>query len=127
MQKNATAAVQPFEISYGVVTGKLFGLREKNNGVSLTIRDETRGDVISGWVPEPMVEELRSAWRHRVAVGGKIRRNERGQAIEMKIDRVELMPEDDSGRPSTDALLGAAAAAFADISVDEFLDRMRGE
>lgn len=127
VQKNANAAVQPFEISYGAITGKLFGLRDKKDGVNLTIRDETRGDVISGWVPERLVEEVRSAWRHRVAVGGKIRRNERGQAIRMDIDRIEPMPEDDSGRPSTRKLLGAASAAFADISVDEFVDRLRDE
>lgn len=127
VQKNANAAVQPFEISYGSVSGKLFGLRERDNGVKLTIRDETRGDVISGWVPERLVEEVRSAWRHRVAVGGKIRRNERGQAITMNIDRIERMPEDDSGRPSTVDLLGAASAAFTSLSVDEFVKRLRDE
>ncbi len=127
VQKNANAAVRPFEISYGAVTGKLFGLRDRHDGVSLTIRDEMQGDVISGWVPEGLVEEVREAWRHRVAVGGKIRRNEGGQAIDMRIDRIELMPEGDDGRPSTDVLLGAAAAAFVDISVDEFVEQMRGE
>ncbi|OCB25005.1 hypothetical protein A5674_22140 [Mycobacterium malmoense] len=70
---------------------------------------------------------MHSAWRHRVTVGGVIRRNARGQAIRMDVDRIERMPEDNSGRPSTDTLLGAAAGAFDDVSVDEFLDRLRDD
>lgn len=127
VKENASAAVQPFEFSYGAVTGKLFGLRERARGLRLTIRDEVNGAAIEGEIPESLAEEVRAAWRHRVTVGGVIRRNARGQSIRMDVDRIERMPEDNSGRPSTDVLLGAAAGAFDDVSVDEFLDRLRDD
>lgn len=129
VQQNASAAVQPFEISWGSITGKVFGLKDntKTRGVRLTIRDEVRREAVEGEVPEALVEEIRGAWRHRVTVGGKIRRNAKGQAIRMDVDRIEPMPEDDAGRPTTDDLLGVAADEFIKVSVDEFVDRLRND
>jgi hypothetical protein len=128
VQKNATAAVQPYEISYGSVTGKLFGLREVRGGaLRLTIRDEVTRAAIEGVIPETLAEEVRSGWRHRVALAGPIRRNARGQAIRIDVDQIERMPEDNAGRPSTTDLLGAAESMLDGLSVDEFVDRLRSD
>jgi hypothetical protein len=129
VKENASAAVQTSEYSYGTVTGKVFGLKDntRTRGLRLIIRDEVRREAIEGEIPERLAEEVREAWRHRVTVGGVIRRNERGQAIRMDVDRIERMPEDNSARPPTEQLLGAAADAFDELSVDEFVDRLRND
>jgi hypothetical protein len=129
VKNNAAAAVQPYEFSYGTITGKVFGLKDntRTRGVRLTIRDETRREAVEGEVPENLAETIRGAWRHRVTIGGIIRRNSRGQAIRVDVDRIEPMPEGDSGRPSPDELLGVAEPEFTKISVDEFVDRLRND
>lgn len=129
VKTNAAAAVQPVEITYGAITGKVFGLKDnsRTRGVRLTIRDETRHEAVDCEVPENLAETIRGAWRYRVTIGGIIRRNARGQAIRVDVDRIESMPEDNSGRPSPDELLGAASDEFAQISVDEFVDRLRND
>jgi hypothetical protein len=129
VQKNASSAVQPHEISWGSITGKVIALRDNTRtpGVRLTIRDEARREAVEGEVPETLAEQIRTAWRHRVTIGGKIRRNARGQAIRIDVDRIESMPEDNSGRPSTDSLLGAAEGEFIKLSVDEYVDRLRND
>ena len=127
VRTNADAAVKPFEIAYGSVVGRLFGLRDLRRGKTLkvTVRDELRGQAIDGRVPESMTEEVREAWRHRVILGGKVRRNAQGQAIRIDVDRIERMPEGDAGRPSTRALLGAGADWLDGLSVDDYLKQIR--
>ncbi|MET4650272.1 hypothetical protein [Gordonia terrae] len=125
---NATRAVQPFSISYGTVTGRVFGVREVRKGrVRLSIRDERNQTAIEGEMTEKLAETARESWRHRFILGGKIRRNGRGQAIRMDVDRLEPMPEDNSGRPTTESLLGAGASWFENESVDDAIAKMRND
>ena len=123
---NASMAVRTSEISYGSVAGTLSGLREtRGRAVKVTVR-ETRGrQAIDGYVPGAMAEQLRDAWRHRVLLGGKVRRNARGQAIRIDVDVIERLPEGNASRPTTDDLVGAGAAWLGDMSVDEFIDEVR--
>lgn len=127
VRDNADAAVKPFEIAYGSVVGRLFGLRDLRTGKTLkvTVRDERRGQAIDGHVPGSMDEEVREAWRHRVILGGKVRRNAQGQPIRIDVDRIERMPEGDAVRTSTHALLGAGSEWLDGLSVDGYLKHIR--
>lgn len=127
VKDNATAAVNPIEIAYGSVSGTLSGLRHvqrRQGGVQVTLRDDLERRAITGFVPESQTEQLRQLWRHRVLFGGIIKRNANGQAIHIEVDRVERMPEDNSGRPSTDELLGAIEG-WTEKQIEEFLRGMR--
>lgn len=126
VRENASAAVKPFEVSYGSVTGTLSGVKDtKGRSVRVTVRDTSGRQAIDGLVPESMAEDLRAAWRHRVVLYGKVRRNSRGQAIRVDVDRLERLPETNSGRPSTDALLGAGTGWLDGMTVDDFLHEAR--
>jgi len=126
VRMNAASAVRPFEVTYGSVSGTLSGLREvKKGAVRVTVRDTVGRQAIEGIVPASMAEDLRSAWRHRVALSGKVKRNARGQAIRIEVDHIELLPEGNSGRPSTDALLGVGADWLDGMTVDDFLREVR--
>lgn len=126
VKANAAAAVKPFEVAYGSVSGTLSGVRDaRGKTVRVTVRDTIGRQAIEGIVPESMAEELRSAWRHRVALSGKVRRNARGQAIRIDVDRLELLPEGNLGRPSTEVLLGVGADWLDGMTVDDFLREVR--
>lgn len=126
VKENAAAAVKPFEVAYGSVSGTLYGVRDaRGKTVRVTVRDTIGRQAIEGIVPESMAEELRSAWRHRVVLSGKVRRNARGQAIRIDVDRLELLPEGNLGRPSTGALLGVGADWLDGMTVDDFLREVR--
>lgn len=128
VRDNAIAAVNPIQIAYGSVTGTLSGLRHvqrRGGGVQVTLRDDLERRAITGLVPESQAEQLRQLWRHRVLLGGIIKRNGSGQAIRIDVDRIERMPDDDTGMPSTDALLGAASGWLGDMAVDDFITEMR--
>lgn len=127
VRENAAAAVKPFEVAYGSVSGTLSGVRDaRGKTVRVTVRDTIGRQAIEGIVPESMAEDLRSAWRHRVVLSGKVRRNARGQAIRIDVDRLELLPEGNTGRPSTEALLGVGADWLGGMTVDDFLREVRG-
>ena len=81
--------------------------------------------AVAGHVPEERTEQLRELWGHRVSVSGILKRNASGQVIHVDVDRLELMPEGNAGRPSTDELLGAAKGWMTDKQLDQFLQRMR--
>lgn len=126
VRTNANAAVKPFDVSYGSVTGTLSALRDtrRRSTVTVTVRTPTR-QAVNGHVPEALADQLRGLWRHRVMLGGKVRRNARGQAIRIDVDNIEQLPDGDEGRPSTDTLLGAGRDWLDGLTVDDFLGRLR--
>lgn len=129
VRENAKAALDPYQISYGSITGRVIGMKElsRTKKVRLTVRAEPTQTIVFADAPERLVELVRTSWRHRMLLGGKVRRNASGQAIRMDVDALERMPEDDSGRPSTEILLGVGQSWFPDASVDDAIDRMRRE
>lgn len=128
VRDNAIAAVSPIQIAYGSVTGTLSGLRHvqrRQGGVQVTLRDDLERRAIAGFVPESQAEQLRELWRHRVQLGGIIKRNGSGQAIRIDVDRIERMPDDNTDRPSTGELLGVATGWLGDMTVDEYIAELR--
>jgi hypothetical protein len=123
---NADAAVRPFETAYGSVMGTLSGLRKtRGKTLRITVREPINRQAIDGMVPETMAEELRDAWLHRVLLGGEIRRNSRGQAIRIEVDRVERLPEGDSGRPSPEDVLGVATSWLGEFTAEDLIAEVR--
>ena len=128
VREHAREAVRPFEISYGSVSGvlDLVGTSHRQRGMRLSIYDPGGRQAVDGFVAERLAEELRLLWRHRVLAGGKIKRNQRGQVIRIEVDRIERLPDDDSGRPRIDQVLGVAPDWLNGQSVDEYLREVRG-
>lgn len=127
VREHADAAVKPFEESYGSVVGRVSALRDPRRGQTfkLTVRDERHGQAIDARLPQSMEQQARDAWRHRVLIGGKVKRNAQGQPIRIDADLMEFMPEGDAGRPSPDALLGVGADWLDGKTVDEYLSGVR--
>lgn len=126
VRMNADTAVRPYEVSWGTISGTLSGVQDRSKPglLKVTLR-VTGGQAVDGYVPEPMEDHVRDAWRHRVMMGGKVRRNSRGQAIRIDVEQIERLPEDNSGRPRTADLLGVAADWLEGLSVDRFIERLR--
>ncbi len=124
---HAREAVREAEVSLGTVTGRLDILngRAKSGAVRLSILDEGMRRAVTGTAPAELAERMRDAWGHRVAVMGKITRNERGQAVKVTAEHLERLPEDNGGRPSTAAVLGIARDWTAGRSVEDYLGEAR--
>lgn len=127
VRANAAQAVQPFNIAYGSVSGTLSALRDTRakGTVKVALRTDAR-QAVDGYVPEALADQLRELWRHRVTLIGKVKRNSKGQAIRIEVDEITRLPDGNSGRPSTDALLGAGADWLDGMSVDDFMGWIRG-
>lgn len=125
---HAKEAVRPHETSYGTVTGVLdaVAVAHRRSDVKVTIFSETDRQAVEGYAPEGFAEELRMLWRHRVVIGGRVKRNQRGQVLRIEVNRIERMPEDNAGRPHIERLIGAAPRWLGGQSVDEYLRGVRG-
>ncbi len=125
---HAREAVRTHEISYGSLTGVLDALAANHRQLGATrVTIYTAGrEAVAGNIADGMAEKVRALWQHRVLAGGKIWRNQRGQAIRIEIDRLEPMPENNAGRPNSKELLGIAPDWTGGIDVDEYLRNLRG-
>ncbi|GAB2736415.1 hypothetical protein [Nocardioides pakistanensis] len=124
--EHARSAVREAEVSIGSITGTLDVISTRaKHGVRVSVFDPVNRRAVTGTASGSMSDNLRNFWGHRVTVRGRITRNARGQAIRIAISDLELLPDDDSGRPSTTALLGADPEWTGGLSVDEFMNRAR--
>lgn len=124
---NGRQAVNPFEVTYGSVVGRvsrLVDLKAKHQ-VGFTVRQDATSQAVEGTAPAEMAERLRAAWMHRYVFGGKIRRNSRGQAIRISVDQMEPLAEDSSQRPSVEQLAGAVDW-LGGLTVDQWISEVRG-
>lgn len=129
VRTNAQAAVRPRDTSYGSVSGLLAllgGGRREGQPLRVQIIDALSRRAVTGRVPQALESQLRDLWRHRVLAGGVVTRNERGQALRVEVDRLEALPDDDSGRPRTEQVLGVDRGWLGGRSVDEYLRAVRG-
>lgn len=124
--RHARSAVREAEVSIGSITGTLDMISTRaKQGVRVSVFDAVNSRAVTGTASDTLRDKVHAAWGHRVTVRGRITRNARGQAFRITIADLELLPEDDSGRPSTAALLGADPDWTGGLSVDEFMDRAR--
>ncbi len=124
--EHARSAVREAEVSIGSITGTLDVISTRaRHGVRVSVFDPVNRRAVTGTASAGLSDNLRTYWAHRVAVRGRITRNARGQAIRIAISDLELLPDDDCGRPSTSELLGADPEWTGGLSVDEFMDRAR--
>lgn len=124
--EHARTAVREAEVSIGSITGTLDVISTRaKHGVRVSVFDPVNRRAVTGTVSGKLSDTLRKSWGHRVTVRGRITRNARGQAIRVAITGLELLPDDDSGRPSTAELLGADPEWTGGLSVGDFMDRAR--
>lgn len=124
--EHARAAVREAEVSIGSITGTLDVISTRaKNGVRVSVFDPVNRRAVTGTASGKMSDTLRNSWGHRVTVRGRITRNARGQAFRISITDLERLPDDDSGRPSTSALLGVDPDWAGGLTVDEFMDGAR--
>lgn len=124
--EHARSAVREAEVSIGSITGTLDVISTRaRQGVRVSIFDPVNRRAVTGTASVSLSDNLRKFWGHRVTVRGRITRNARGQAIRVAISDLELLPDDDTGRPSTSHLLGTDPGWTRGLSVDEFMNRAR--
>lgn len=125
---HAATAVRAARRSLGSVVGTLEALRAgrgARRATKVTIFEPRTRRAVSGRVANHLVDQLPDAWGHRVALGGLLVRNERGQVVDMEVDRLERLPETPT-RPSTTELLGIAPDWIDGMDVDEYVASVRG-
>lgn len=126
---NAHRAVRAREVSLGTVTGTLDLLNAKartsTSPVRVSVSDAQTRRSVSGTAERGLIDQMRDAWGHRVALIGRVTRNDRGQAVRIDAETIERLPEDDSGRPSTASLLGAAPDWLDGRGVDDYVREAR--
>lgn len=124
--EHARAAVREDEISIGSITGTLDVISTRaKHGVRVSVFDPINRRAVTGTAAGTLRDSLRNSWGYPVTVRGRITRNARGQAIRVAITDLELLPDDDSRRPSTADVLGVDPNWTGGLSVDEFMDRAR--
>lgn len=126
VRENARTAVHEAERSIGSITGSLTALTSTNKGLRVSIHDPVAHRTVKGTAPLTLKEDLRMSWDHRVTLRGKITRNRVGQALKIVVSDAELMPEARLvGVHIADELYGADPDWTGDLSVDEFMNRVR--
>jgi hypothetical protein len=114
VRQHAREAVRGTETSLGSIAGLLDQMNARRAGRGLLmvgLYDALARRAVIGHVPASMESEVQKLWRHRVLAHGFVTRNSRGQPIRIRIERFELLPEDDSERASVNELLGLTLTA----------------
>jgi hypothetical protein len=110
---NADAAARRKTMINGAVVGVLSGAYEIVAGSMLKtrLRDLVDGELVEGFVPQRLAEQLRDAWQHPVVMTGAISRNAVGQAIRIDAHSVEVLLD----QYSIPADVGAATAGLTGV------------
>lgn len=129
---NARAATEARFEALGSVSGWLTRVSvsrpTSNNGkITFTIRTDWPGQAVTGIAPIHMRQDMRSLLGDRVILRGSVIRNNLGQVIQVHPDRVEGLPNDNSGRPSPTEMLGSWREVLTGMSSDEILAAIRDE
>jgi hypothetical protein len=128
VRQHAQEAVRGAVTSVGSVAGWLDQMSARRVGKGLLtvgLFDPLTRRAVTGHLPAEMEPQIHGLWRRRVLATGLVTRNERGQAVRIKIDGFELLPEDDRGRASVDELFGMAPDWIDGQNVDEYVREAR--
>jgi hypothetical protein len=129
VRENAHQAVTGAYSSLGSVAGWLDEMnarRAAKGVVKVALYDPLTRRAVIGHLPTTMESTAQQLWRKRVLARGIVTRNERGQIVRIKIEHLEILPQDDAGRASVDDLLGADPDWLDGQSVDDYLRGVRG-
>lgn len=128
VRDHAREAVSAAETSLGSVAGVLDQMSARRFGtgvLAVSLFDPLTHRAVAGYMPAEMEPEVRELWRRRVLARGRITRNKRGQAVRIRIEAFELLPEDDSYRASVNELLGADPDWLGGQDVHEYVREAR--
>ncbi len=128
VRQHAQEAVRGASVSLGSVAGWLDQMNARRAGKGILVVglfDPLTRRAVTGHVRAAMEHQVQALWRRRVLAHGSVTRNERGQVVRIKIDRFELLPQDDSERASVGELLGIDRDWTGGQSVDEYVREAR--
>lgn len=129
VRQNARKAVMGSQVSLGSFSGWLDAMNARRlaqGSLRVALFDPATRRAVTGEIPADMADVAHETfWRRRVLAIGKISRNGQGQPVRIKIERLELLPDDDSGRASPDELLGAAPDWLGGQAVDDYIREAR--
>ncbi|MEU8804776.1 hypothetical protein [Spirillospora sp. NPDC048819] len=129
VRQNARRAVVGTHETLGSVSGWLDSMNARRlgrHGLRVGLYDPLRKRAVTGEISADMADEAHDKfWRRRVLASGRILRNERGQAVRIKIDNLELLPEDDLRRASVNDVLGADDDWLGGQAVDDYIREAR--
>ncbi|MBU8764005.1 hypothetical protein KM868_10915 [Micrococcus luteus] len=122
--KEALATQTPWHRKYyGTVRGTLTGVNV-TRGNRASVKPFDGGRVVHVGFPNTIVEEMRDALLHEVQVNGLVRQNDAGRVYYVSAEQVALIDQD---VPMWGALFGAVPEITDDLSVNEYLEVLRGE
>lgn len=93
---------------FGVVEGRLEGIRDASGSVRIAIKDFLYPKSINCSVPEHLLESALQSFRKRVEIEGRIHYRKDGTPISIEAESIEVLPEDDE-LPSADDVRGIMA------------------
>lgn len=126
LRQHARSAIAPRERSVGSVAGMLDVLNARRQGVVRgSIFNPRTRRAVTCLIPAARIEEVTSAFGHRVVVGGPLTRNELGQVIHIELVDFEVQPKD-FRVPTVDEILGIDPGWTGELSIDDYLTRVRG-
>jgi hypothetical protein len=128
VRQHAQEAVRGAEVSLGSVAGWLDQMNARRAGKGILVVglfDSLTRRAVTGHVPAAMEPQVQALWRRRVLAHGSVTRNERGQIVRIRIERFELLPENDDERAPVSELLGIDRSWTGAQSVDEYVREAR--
>lgn len=129
VRENARRAVLGVQESLGSVAGWLDSMSARRLGsgrLMVALYDPLTRSAVIGELPSEMADEAHDRyWRRRVLASGRVKRNDSGQAVRIKIDGLELLPEDDNERAPVADLIGSDPDWLDGQSVDEYIREVR--
>ena len=126
LRQHARSAIAPQEKSVGSVSGLLDVLNARRRGVVRgSIFNARTRRAVTCLIPATRIDEVTSAFGHKVLVGGPLTRNELGQVIHIELVDLEVQP-DDFRVPTVDEILGIDPEWTGGLSIDDYLARVRG-
>jgi len=125
VERNATASVAAGTSSMGSIEGLLDTLSMRPKPRAAVFDARTRR-AVRVQADDALLLRLHPLFGQKVLVGGVIMRNARGQAVRIRADTVELLPE---GVPQTRLaeLIGIAPGWTGGRSAADVLDELRGD
>jgi len=90
---------------YGTIEGRLETIADRDGSLQFLIRDVMLGQKVRCYFPEELLPEVFDKFRKRVEVSGIIKYRKNGVAVNIEVDRIDVLP-DDSELPTAEDVRG---------------------